>query len=213
MILNQVEQQELKPSQPPFSDNRTSSLSSAKADSYSTIIQVPVNKKREVVVSDHNASPVIHNLMAMMGNLTSPLPPLDTKADYYGDDPTVAVSAFETKGALDSATSQQSFKANGSTATSSTSNQSTAINLADILSWTLQDVSTWVMQNGGTLGAGLRTANEKITGRVLVEIEETTLVQVVQPVTVGDRHELVTALRKLKMKAQVLTGPPAYFDL
>ncbi|KAJ3069982.1 hypothetical protein HDU98_006958 [Podochytrium sp. JEL0797] len=223
---NQVEVQEPKPSQVPFSDNHASSLAAVQPDLNSTVIQVPANKEIGVVVPEHKASPVVHavvpdhktgpvvdKLMAVMGNLASPLPLRVTKTDYYGDDPTVAVSAFEAKVALESATSQQSFEANESTVVSSSSNQSTVINLADILSWTLQDVSTWVMQNGGSPGAGLRTASEKITGRVLAEIDETVLVQVVQPATVGDRHELVTALRKLKMKTQLLTGPPAYFDL
>ncbi|KAJ3064055.1 hypothetical protein HDU98_000188, partial [Podochytrium sp. JEL0797] len=99
---NQVEVQEPKPSQAPFSDNHASSLAAVQPDTDSTVIQVPV---KYVVVPEHNASPVVHavvpdhktgpvvdKLMAVMGNLASPLPPRDTKPDYYGEDPTVAVS-------------------------------------------------------------------------------------------------------------------------
>ncbi|KAJ3064056.1 hypothetical protein HDU98_000189 [Podochytrium sp. JEL0797] len=245
---NQVEVQEPKSSQAPFSDKHASSLAAGKPDTFSTVIQVPVNKERNVVVPepntrpvgyavvpDHKTDPVVDKLMAVMGNLASPLPPRDTKPDYYGEDPTVAVSAFEAKGSVqkcdyygddptvavsafeamssvESTTSQRSADVNGSTGVSSTSHQSMAISLADVLSWTLQDVAMWVMENGGSPGAGLRTAREKITGVVLVEIEEDVLVRVVKPATVGDRHQLVTALRKLKVKTQLLTGPPSYFD-
>ncbi|KAJ3069987.1 hypothetical protein HDU98_006963 [Podochytrium sp. JEL0797] len=218
----QVEEQELKPSQPPFSDNPTASLSSVEPDTDSTVIQVPVEKESSAVARDIKTVPVAENLMTIMGAFVAAVPPRDTKSDYYdepsvvatdatektdyyGDDPTVAVSAFEAKGAAESATSHPSVAG-------SSSHQVSVLVDENVLSWTLQDVSTWVMKNGGSAGAGLRTASEKITGRVLTQIEETELVQVAQPVTVGDRHELLMALRALKMKAQLVTGPPAYFD-
>ncbi|KAJ3069988.1 hypothetical protein HDU98_006964 [Podochytrium sp. JEL0797] len=220
---NQVDEREPKPSQAPFSDNHASSLAAVEPDTDSTVIQVPVEKESGVAAPDIKTVPVAENLMTIMGAFVAAVPPRDTKSDYYdepsvaatdateksdyyGDDPTVAVSAFEAKGAAESATSHP-------TVAGSSSHQVSVLVDENVLSWTLQDVSRWVMKNGGSDGAGLRTASEKITGRVLAQIEETELVQVAQPATVGDRHELLMALRALKMKVQLLTGPPAYFDL
>ncbi|KAI9339038.1 hypothetical protein BDR26DRAFT_919192 [Obelidium mucronatum] len=98
---------------------------------------------------------------------------------------------------------------NNATESSSSANRIEASKTlpTDVRTWTIEQVSAWILARGAGEAAVLRFAAQKVDGRVLVNADIDELLSLIQFATLGDKISFKTALEELR---EFYSEPPAY---